>query len=291
MLNNNLYNKELLLKKIPPNDIGINTVYDTHEKIKEIKKSEDIEKWKKIIDIILENLYNTTKDLTLSAYLLEALCKTYHLEGALNGLEIIFIIIENFPNAYSKDKLLIFDWINKNFSTWFDNFELLKNKIFKDYYQEIYTQKYSKSITHSENIDINNINYNLDLLNEILMYIKNINDHYSLISVRENINYFKFYFNHLKEIYNKKLENNISEKNDTNTEKNDTNIIVTEETKPLYKEQMYNNILELVNQYYDIDKNDIILFLLKKVLNLSKKKNTEMLNLIKNNSLCKLYEE
>lgn len=275
-----LYNKELLLKKIPPNDIGINTIYDIHEQVKDIKKSAAIDKWVKITEIILENLYNKTKDLTLAAYLLEAMCETNNLDGALNGFEIILLIINNFPDAYSKDKPLIFDWINKNFSTWFKQFNLIKDKKFQDYYQEIYTQNYSNNITQISNIEVNIIDDNLLLIENILICINEINTHYSLIGVRENINYFKFYFKYIKKMYDDSLNKITPLVNNYHQEK---------ESVYLKKSEIYEEITKIVKKYREVDKNDIILFLVEKVLQLSEKNNEELLGIVKEDALSGLY--
>lgn len=283
--NKNFENKFIDLLKIydhinPSNVIGENLIFTYYDKIKNLRPYKDPNNpnnnWKNVINHSIEAL-NLSKDFNISCWLLEALTYEENLYGFYLGLEIITILLEKFPNCYpetEEDKIICFEWINNNLFEWIVNEEILPTIKFQTIHNDLLNNKFNKDL-------VKRVPYNEEFLDNKLLLIKNINN------LLEKIKIYKpflknlidllykldnFYKNYMKEY--KLIKTNLFENQSTSDN----------------KENIFNSINSLVLEGLKIDKNDVVLYMLYKVLLLRKKSVNEILKLIRDNELSNLLE-
>lgn len=234
-----------------------------------IKKNRKNLKWKDNILLCIEGL-KKSKDLYLFCWFLESLSYEFFFLGFYKGINFLFFFYNFFENFLPKniDLNSNLNWIDDNFNNWFLDLEILPEILLKNLHEEIFIKifDFNKKYLVSKKY-----------INEKMEIIENI-----LNSLEENKKkfFFKnmfFFFKKIKIFYENILENLNKQENNKNIEK------FKEEIS--FKENIFYQIKNLVEEGLKNDKNDLLLFLIFKIIELKTKSNKEILQIFQKNTI------
>lgn len=264
------------------NEIGENLILTYYDKVKNLRPYKDIHNpnnnWKNVINNCVEAL-NLSKDFNITCWLLEALTYEENLYGFYLGLEIITILIKNFPNCYPEnheDKIMGFEWINNYIFEWIINEEILPQGTFQMLHLDLLNNKFNREL-------LKKFPYKEDFINDKLFLISKINN------LLDEIGNYKPYLQNIINLLNKLetfYKTYIKEYSLIDKTVDDKNLII----KNHNKEDIFNEINNLTIEGLKIDKNDMILYIIHRVILLRKKPVNEILKLIRINELSNLFD-
>jgi hypothetical protein len=191
--------------------------------------------------------------------------------------------MEKFSDCYptnEEDKIMGFEWINNNIFEWIINEEILPGGTFQVLHFDLLNSKFNKDL-------IKKFGYKEDFIKDKLFLIENIN------KLLEKIKNYKPFLQNIINFLNK-LENfyktymqeyNLLTEVNTTTEDKTSKIDINNN-----KEDIFNEITNLVMEGLKIDKNDVILYMIHKIILIRKKPVNEILKLIRNNELSNLFD-
>lgn len=267
---------------IDSNQVGENILLSYYDLIKKSRPYKDIynpnSSWQQVLSLCVEAL-KISKDFNVCCWTLEALSFQYHLRGMKVGLNIIVDLLQYFPNCYptcEEERTVSLEWINNHISTWIDEEEILPGLYFKDVYKDILYAQLNKDIYKDlwkrTTCDSEFLQDRIDTLNSIINNLNNL----SSITFRDSISFFQkvygFYIGYRQYLVDLHK-----------TSPSDNENLVME--KLMTKDDIYNLLLEKVEEGLKFDKNDLLLFMIKKILLLRNKSNEEVYKLIRNNSI------
>jgi hypothetical protein len=260
--------------------VGENLTFFYYEKIKNSKGNKNNNNdWNETFNLCVEAL-NLSKDLNVACWMLEAITCEKNLEGLYIGISFIDELIKKYSNIFPtniESQINCFEWINNHVLEWLTNEIILQEDgKFSVIYTDLYNNKFNKEIlkkySYNKEYSIEKLNL-IDKIQNILTNMKDFSFYFSSL-----INFFykvKIFYNNCEnylntnEMINKK--ENISDNNEIDS-----------------KEEIFNDINTLVIKGLNLDKNDVLLYLIYKICLLRNKPITEIINLIKENQLSKL---
>lgn len=275
--------------------IGQNLSLLSYDKIKNTRPYKDIHNlnntWQNVLNLSVDALHST-KDLNICCWMLEAITHEEHLLGFSAGMEIIQQLLENYPHCYpdnEEDKFIALKWINDNMSSWCGEEEIFPNMKFNTVHKDIYNNKFNKEM-------VKNIIYDEKYLAKKIMIINNIK--HILTKIKNHTYLFKDVLLFLQKIeqfylnYQQNIRHN-QEKNKNHHSHIHKDKELDGEKSPHHvhdKEYIYSHLSELIQEGLEIDKNDLLLFLMHKILLLRKKNSHEIFKIIRENNLNSLID-
>ena len=266
------------------NSIGEDTLLTFYDQIKSLRPYKDIHNinntWTNVIKLCIRVLQKT-KDLNICCWLLEAMTYENNLEGFADGIKIIYELLKNFPNCYpldENDKITALQWVNDHMSTWFDKEEILPGVSLKNIHQDIFTSTINKDLLKKNPYNENYIHGKITLINNIQETINKIDLYKSCF--KSVIFFFQkienFYINYKQMSLNiliipQKIEDKI-------------------EDPLVYKDQIFNDLSAIIHQGLLIDKSDLLLYLMQKILLLRNKPYKEIFKILRENNLSNLID-
>jgi hypothetical protein len=281
-----MLNKNINMKTpIGENEIGVNLTLTDYDKIKKLRPYNDItneEKWQTVIDATTEAL-GRSKDINILIWFIEANIHKNKLEG-MRTLSLLYDLLSNYNNCYPVDgekKSNSINYLKDNILSWLAEEEILPKLYLKNFFLLIkkdptnnLLEELGKQNTKTLEEYILNKKENIHSIENLFKYF-DLNKAPLMASI---VTLVKDLLLTLETFYNKIEEKlrNIDKKQ----------IITKQEINSNY---IYNEINKLILQGIEMDKQDILLYLMKKIVELYNSQDViKIYNLLKEDSIEKI---
>jgi hypothetical protein len=264
------------------NPIGVGVTLGVYDQIRNTRPYKDpknpLNTWQNVLDLSVEAL-KTSKDLNVCCWILEALTYEEQLAGFSVGLEIINQLLNIYPACYpivEDDKANAINWVDENMITWFENQEIFNKATFQTLYQDIFSGKITKELVKKYPYDGKFIENKLNLIAKTKKTLENMGYYGQIMKntcsfLQKLENFYTNYKKFIVEYYSKP---------DASSPEN--TIIIN---GSISKNELYNSLLETTKRGLDDDKNDLLLFMIYKIILLRGKTNNEIFKIIRDNNL------
>jgi len=270
------------------NSVGEDTCLTSYDQIKSLRPYKDVKNinntWSNVINLCISTLQKT-KDLNICCWLLEAMSYENNLEGFADGMEIISDLLITFPNCYplgEEEKITALHWVNDHMSTWFDKEEILPDLYLKNIHQDIFTSKINKDLFKKMTYNENYLNTKITLINTIKNIITKMELYNSCL---KSVIFFLQRIENFYLIYKQILSPTtpITPPREDPTEENNTPF-------PTSKDQIFHHLSQLIHEGLMVDKSDLLLYLMQKILLLRNKPYREIFKILRENNLANLID-
>jgi len=281
-----LYKNLHIKKPIGENFIGENLTSTYYDKIKKLRPYNDInngEKWQQVIDLSLEAI-EKTKDLNITIWFIEASIHKDHLEG-LNSLHILYDLLVYYPHCYPEDvdkKSNSITYLKENILSWLAEEEILPQLYLNSLF---YTIKKDPTPTFLATLDKQNRQVVKKHMEQKIKLLKELGHMLSRFDLNKSplmasvVTIIKDFFTTLENFYGK-IEEYFAEEE---KEKKQPQLEIT-------IEYIYQEIGNLVEKGMELDKQDILLYLISKIVLLKKKECVEVYSVLKEDSIAQLIK-